>query len=555
MILEAISRSFERRAIKFDPVYPGDPGLAQLWGGGQPSRSGLNVNENTARGLTAVWRAVQFRSNVMGFIPRFPYERRPDGGNTRLTDHSLYPLLHDVVNPDLKMSAFTYQALVEDHVLTWGNAYAWIEKRGGRGAVALWPQAPNMVTIDLTRKGALFYVFHGVSEPDKTYGPEAVLHFKGPSPDGLIGWSRVRVLREAIGQGLAAQQFGAAYFGQGARMGVTVTTLPGFKPADAKMMKESIAEQAIGPDNWHRPLVLPGADKIIQTSFPPEDAQFIGTMEWGVTDAARAYGVPLVFMMLPNAEPKANAEQDTLNFSTTEISPQCRNYEQELNQKLLSPSERPRIFIEHDVKAMLRGDFKSRMEAYHFGLTDGLFDRDTCLRLENMDPLGEERGGLVRTVPVNSMNLEALIGQTAPPAAVTPPAKIGEPPVRSIDWLAMYDPLFKDGGERLLAKETKAIDAMMGKSRSHSDLSGDIATYYHGHRDAVRFVFTPIVRSMATIREQADGWVERFAERYCAAAHAEQWPAWKSGKAAAMVAAECRAAIQYFKVSDNGNQN
>jgi hypothetical protein len=275
-------------------------------------------------------------------------------------------------------------------------------------------------------------------------------------------------------------------------------------------------------------------------------------MEWGVTDAARAFGVPLVFMMLPNAEPKANAEQDTLNFSTTEISPQCRNYEQELNQKLLLSTERDRLFIEHDVKALLRGDFKSRMEGYHFGLMDGLFDRDTCLQLENMDPLGEDKGGMVRTVPVNSMNLEALIGQTAPPAAVTPSAKIGEPPARVVDWIAVYEPLFADATARLLAKEKKAVEAMMGKARGHSDLDADIRAFYSGHDDAVRFVLGPIVRSVASEASEAAAFTEWTAERYCRAAHREPWPAWSGGKAAAFMTSVCRAAVENFKGVENG---
>lgn len=554
MLLEAISRTFEKRAIKFDPIYPGDPGLANLWGGGQPAKSGIVVNEKSALTHSSIWRAVNFRSAVMGRIPIFVYSLRDDESRERLRDHALSPLLRRVVNEELAMSAFTFWHSRENQVLTWGNSYAWIERNGNRARpVALWPHPPDRVTVDLTDDGRVFYVFHGDREPDKTREPRDVLHFKGPSPDGLIGWSRIRVFRESIGQTLAAQQFGAAYFGQGARMGVTITTLPGFKIADAKMMKESIAEQATGPENWHRPLVLPGADKIVPTSIPPEDSQFLGTMEWGVAEAARIMGVPLVFMMLPNSEPRANAEQDTLNFKTTEIDPECENFAQEINQKLLLPSEQGRVFVEHNLDSLLRGDFKSRMEAWRLVYSEGLLSRDAIARMENWQPIGAEAGGDVYRVPVNSMNLESLIGQTAPPAAVTPPMKIGEPPARAVDWLATYEPLFADGGERLIAKERKAIEALMMKGRSHSDLAADIATYYHGHKDAVRYVFAPLVRSMATIRDQADVWVERFAERYCVAAHAEQWPAWKAGKAMAMIAAECRAAIQYFKVKKDGS--
>jgi hypothetical protein len=145
------------------------------------------------------------------------------------------------------------------------------------------------------------------------------------------------------------------------------------------------------------------------------------------------------------------------------------------------------------------------------------------------------------------MNLKALIGQTMPPAAVTPSAKIGEAPARAFD----LEPLFTDACDRLLAKEQKAIDAMMGKARSHSDLDSDIRAFYAGHDDAVQYVLLPVLRSLGGVDGEAMG--RLIGQRYCLRAVSTPWPEWSKGGARKFLRGECRAAADIFKeaVIDN----
>lgn len=565
MLLNALASAFDRRSWTISGGHPRDPAIADMLGLGATTKAGIVVTEKTAVTFSAVFRATNLRGMAMGYLPLEPFLRKADNSREKLTGHPLYRILHDTVNEDLQISAFSFRQWCESKVCLWGNAYAWIERKRNGQPVALWPQHPNAVTPDLTRDGALRYIFHGVREPDRTYLPFQVIHQKGVGDDPLVGWSRIRQARESLGQAMAAQQYGSAWFGQGARMGAIATTLPGFRQEDKDKLLAAIAKQTMGPENWHRPFLLPGVDKIVPVTVPAEDAQFLGTQEHGVADVGRWFDVPLVFLMLPNSEPRANVEQDSLNFIVWTIGPWCRNYEQEYNQKLLLPSERDSMFIEHNLDALLRGDFKTRMEGYAIGRAWGLTTINDYKRRENENPIGPE--GDVAIVPATHMNAKVLVGQTKPPGIDRIDGKAKERPddepldedkpddERAVDWLAMYGPLFADGGGRLLNKERKAIEAIMGKAKSHSDMAGDIAAFYHGHRDAVRYVFGPIIRSMATIAAQADSWIEQFAERYCVAARAEQWPAWQSGKGAEMIAAECRGAIRFFKVSNNGRPN
>lgn len=557
MLLDLIARSFEQRASwTLSGGHPRDPVIADWIGANQASKTGIVVNEKTALTHSAVWRAVNLRSMLMGDIPLGVFRKRSDGGKDNLSDHPVYPLVHDLCNADLFLTPFVRQQTSQNQKLTWGNSFAWIERKKNGSPVNLWPHPPNMVEMDSTKDGRLFYLFAGTRESGKTYDPSEVLHDKGMSPDGLWGWSRIRQARESIGQALAAQQFGGAYFGQGARMGTIITTAPGFRKEDIKPMLESIAAQTTGPDNWHRPFVIPFADKIQPITVPPDDAQFLGTQEWGVAEAARWFDVPLVFMMLQNSEPRANAEQDTLNFVTTTIAPECRSIEQELNIKLLSAKERAAgVFIEHNVDALLRGDFKSRMEGYNLALNNGTYSRNEVRRRENLDPIAEEDGGNLRTVPVQTLNLKALVNQTEPPNT-TPKDEIvdteHEPHVeRSVDWLAVYEPMIVGAAERLLDKEEKAVQAAI---RKHGTLRAEhLAEFYDGHLDAVRYIVGPIVRSI--VGWDADESINDVANSYCRMARRSQWPQWKASGAQDELRSASVELLKDFRGLINGKQN
>ena len=58
------------------------------------------------------------------------------------------------------------------------------------------------------------------------YPPEQILHARGPARDGIKGDSIVMDVREAIGLEIAAETFGASYFGNGAMPGLSSSTRP-----------------------------------------------------------------------------------------------------------------------------------------------------------------------------------------------------------------------------------------------------------------------------------------------------------------------------------------
>ena len=114
------------------------------------------------------------------------------------------------------------------HLLLWGNAYAQI-LRDGRGRVlGLYPLLPDKMEVSRdSRTGELYYTYTRSSEENPNFADkgqirlrrEDVLHIPGLGFDGLVGYSPIAMAKNAIGIALATEEYGAAFFKNGARPG------------------------------------------------------------------------------------------------------------------------------------------------------------------------------------------------------------------------------------------------------------------------------------------------------------------------------------------------
>src|SRR5690606_15080080 len=93
----------------------------------------------------------------------------------------------------------------------------YIDRNNAGQVTALWPLLPDRTRPDRDADGNLVYwtLLPKTNEPRKLDAFD-VLHIPGFGYDGICGYNPVRLAREAIGLSLAAEEFGAAFFGDGA---------------------------------------------------------------------------------------------------------------------------------------------------------------------------------------------------------------------------------------------------------------------------------------------------------------------------------------------------
>lgn len=362
--------------------------------GAVPAGSGILVSEQSALRSMAVLACVRVLAETIASLPLHVYRKRSDGGKERADYHDAYPVLHDSFNP--AMTSFVGRETLQGHVATRGNAYALIEKDAAGYTTALWPVPPDCIEPAVDH-GALWYVITPTGTDvlgiaPGVYRPSDVLHVPGLGYDGLKGYSPIHLAREAVGLGIAAERFGAAFFGNGARPGGILTSEKMLTDAQATRISAEWKSVHEGVPNAHKVAVLSGNLKFQPLNVNPEDAQFLETRKFQVTEIARLFRIPPHMIGDLDRATFSNIEHQSLEFVIHTIRPWLVRWEQEFNRKMFTPRERNRYFVEFNVDGLLRGDIKSRYEAYQVAKSNGWLNADEIRALENMNPLPNGNG-------------------------------------------------------------------------------------------------------------------------------------------------------------------
>src|SRR5690606_25270363 len=83
----------------------------------------------------------------------------------------------------------------------------------------------------------------------------------------------------------------------------------------------------------------------------------------------------------------SNIEHQTLDFIIHSLRPWLKRWEQAINRDLLAPQEQGEYFAEFLMDDMLRGDIKSRYEAYASAVQNKIMNRNEVRICENMNPV------------------------------------------------------------------------------------------------------------------------------------------------------------------------
>lgn len=421
------------RSITLGPYNSKDPTLARLFGA-SPNSAGVSVNESTALTYSAVWQAVTLIAGDVGSLPLPLYKRLKGGGKERFIDHPLYYILHDTPNPE--MSSMVFRETLQAHLLTWGNAYAEIERDGAGRVIALWPLLPTQVTPfrDERQGRRLRYRVAGVNGPDVLFDAADILHIPGLGFDGVTGYSPIRQARESLGLLAAAERFGATFFANGTTFGGALSHPKQLGQKGASNLRESIEAMHQGPSRAHRFLILEEGMNYTKFGVDPNDAQFLETRQFQIAEVARWFNLPLHKLReMEHSSVRANIEQEALDYYTSTLRPWLVRWEQEINRKLISPRERYIQFAEFLLEGVLRGDMATRYQAYATGRQWGWLSADDVRSLENQNPLPDGAGQMY-LVPTNMAPAdridEIITAQTRPPA---PPAQPALPPAEDDD--------------------------------------------------------------------------------------------------------------------------
>lgn len=390
--------------------------------GGGPTDAGVSVSEHSALYSPTVFACVNRIANPIANFPVGIYQSDGNGGSTPVTEHPMSQRLG--LRPNDFMSSRTLRKTTQGHALLWGNGYQEIERNARGEAVGLWPLLPDRTRPHRKGDGLIYRTNIDGKTFEIDHGN--VAHIMDLSHDGYIGYSQVAIARQALGMALALEKFGGKFFANDMKSGgflmhpgklgpqgrQNVRGMGG-QPTAAPENPAAAVERQGGLDNAHRVKVLEEGMKFIQTTIPPEDAQFLGTREFQTAEIARMYDVPLV--MLQSHEKSTSwgtgIEQLMLGFIRQTVAPWVQATEQEYSWKLFTPEERERgLFVKFNMNAILRGDMAARSAFYKAMFELGM-TINQILALEDMNGIGAE--GDINFVSNNVQTLERAINGDA----------------------------------------------------------------------------------------------------------------------------------------------
>ena len=374
------------------------------------SMSGKSVTPSSAIQVSAVYACVRVIAETIASLPLHVYEST-DAGSRKANEHPLYRLLHD--EPNTEMTSFIWREVMLSHLLLYGNSYCQILRSGRSKIVGLYPLLPDHMAVDRDTKGKLTYTYTTSEGRMEQLNPEDVLHIPGLGFDGVMGYSPIALEKAAIGLGIAAEEYGSRFFANGARPSGILTHPNTVK--DPAALRASWNEAYGGSGNTGRVAVLEEGMTFTPLSMPNNEAQFLETRRFQVTEICRIFRVPPHMIGDLERATFSNIESQNISFAVHTIRPWLVRIEQAINRALIPQNEKARFYVQFNIDGLMRGDYKSRMEGYAIARQNGWMSANDIRALENLNSIAAEEGGdtyLVNgnMIPISRAGLGVLLG-------------------------------------------------------------------------------------------------------------------------------------------------
>lgn len=364
--------------------------LTEAFGASQ-SIAGPAVDEQSALRLAAVGACVRVVSEDIGKVPCIIYERTDArGSRERAVGDTYAPALGLAPNPE--MSAMEYWENMTAYGMLWSHAEAYIE-RLSNGSICLWPLPPNRierVRAEIKRGGEV--------APGPIVGINVMLD---SGEKRFVKWSDVISVRafgydsktpiarhkETIGLGLAGEEFGSRFFGQGGSAGGFITMPVEATQQQADRTEARYRAKHEGLERSHLVGVLEGGAGWQEVGMPLKDAQYIDGRKFTVEEICRIFRVPPHKIASLDRATFTNIEHQSIEYVVDAVSTWCVRHEQAHRVKLFDQSKYGSVgerYPEFLLDGLLRGDTKSRYEAYSSAIINGWMNRSEVRARENL---------------------------------------------------------------------------------------------------------------------------------------------------------------------------
>lgn len=353
---------------------------------------GTIATASSALTLSAFYNAVDQISNDIAKLPKSVFKKDGDS-RERYADHPLNYLI--ATEPSSLMTAFDFWKAIVVQVILKGNCYVRIYRNGFGIEEKLIIQ--DSYNVDVRHiDDELFYMIKG-----EVFLSSEILHFKAFSIDGIMGISVIKWAAYNLGVNLDAQKYASSIYND---RGIGYGVIQSEKKVDndaKKLISEGFTKKMAEKNKFKVPVLDEGLQyKAI--SVTPEEAQFLETNKYSVTEIARWLNIaPHKLKDLTNAN-YSNIQAQSIEHVQDSLLPWTTRIEQELNRKVFARESAESLYVKFNEKVLLRGDLEARQKFYSAMVYAGIMTRNEVRALEDLNPLE----GLDE--PLTPVNMELL---------------------------------------------------------------------------------------------------------------------------------------------------
>ena len=348
--------------------------------------------------LTAVWCAIRLLAESVSSLPISVYSKQANGDKLEDNKSPIYNLIK--FKPNYYQNKITFFEYIMLCICTNGNAYAKIERNNSGTPTQLLCIDPDNVTI-VIKDNELFYQVDNEGVLDSS----DILHFKTITDDGVNGISPIDQCAKALNWSLSLEEFGATFFSNGAKPSSILQTDRALSDTALQRLKTSFNNNYGKLKNSNSTIVLEEGLTFKPISISPEQAQFLSSRQFSIEEVARIFNVPPHMLKDLSKSSFNNIEMQSQEFVTYTLMPYITRIEEEMNLKLFRTNELGKTFVEYNVNGLLRGDVKSRTEAYKTAITNGYMSINEVRQKENMNSI---EGGDKHFMQMNMTTIDKI---------------------------------------------------------------------------------------------------------------------------------------------------
>lgn len=308
----------------------------------------------------------------------------------KLPNHPIAKLLNQ---PNEWQSKYDYWQDATSTYVRHGK-YIAIIGRGSTGPIRrLYPINPS--EIEIKQDASTFAL--SFKRNEQVWAFDRVHYVRGPSRNYIDGDSPVKDVSTTISLEIAAEDFGASFFNNGAIPLIIFSYIQGLKgfktPEDEKKFVNDFQEAFEG-NKRHRAMLLPfGIEAKTPISIENNKAQFIESRQHQRTVIAGAFGVPPQFVGDLSKGTYNNVEQQSEDFTLHVIMPIATAFEAAMERDLLTTTDRNSgIKIRFNLDSEMRAAFLDRQNGLQIQLQNGIITPNEWREIEGRTPRTDEGG-------------------------------------------------------------------------------------------------------------------------------------------------------------------